>query len=192
MRGGRAGAHGPVAMSHSAFPLPSMHAEKRASHSELQKWIYPLHPRKRALYSRSQKWMTPRGVWPCRIQIGPFGVNETYFCKIDFHFINWPHAAFPFPAYSEMDTPQCTTKENNTKGYMTLAVRIGPFAVNRTYFSKVNFHFINWPHAASPFSCIQWKGHPRIDPKSEWDQGMYDLGAFKLDHVQSTKPIFAK
>ena len=27
---------------------------------------------------------------------------------------------FPFPAYSEMDTPQCTPKVNSTKGWMTL------------------------------------------------------------------------
>ena len=27
---------------------------------------------------------------------------------------------FPFPAYCEMDTPQCTPKVNSTKGYMTL------------------------------------------------------------------------
>ena len=31
-----------------------------------------------------------------------------------------------------------------------------------------------------------------MDPKSEWQQGVYDPGAFKLDHLQSTKPIFAK
>ena len=54
------------------------------------------------------------------IRNGPFAVHENYFCKMNFHFINWPHAAFPFPAYSEMDTPQCTPKVNGTKGHMTL------------------------------------------------------------------------
>ena len=30
-----------------------------------------------------------------------------------------------------------------------------------------------------------------MDPKSEWDQGLYDPGAYKLDDLLSMKPIFA-
>ena len=56
----------------------------------------------------------------------------------------------------------------------------------------MDLHFINKWHAAFPFSCIQRKGHPTVDPKSEWNQGVHDPGAFKLDHLQSMKPIFAK
>ena len=41
--------------------------------------------------------MTPRGVLPWDIQVGPFEVDEIYFWKISFHFINKPCAAFPFP-----------------------------------------------------------------------------------------------
>ena len=31
-----------------------------------------------------------------------------------------------------------------------------------------------------------------MHPKSEWEQGVYDPGAFKLDHLESTEPIFAQ
>ena len=31
---------------------------------------------------------------------------------------------------------------------------------------------------------------PTVDPKSKWYQRMYDPGAFKLDQLESTKPIF--
>ena len=64
-----------------------------------------LHAEKRALHTRPQKWMTPRGVWPWGIWIGPFAVNETYFCQLNFHFIDRPHAGFPFLACREKITP---------------------------------------------------------------------------------------
>ena len=35
---------------------------------------------------------------------------------------------------------------------------------------------------------MQRKGHPTVDPRSEWQQGMYDHWTFKLEHLQSTKP----
>ena len=38
----------------------------------------------------------------------------------------------------------------------------------------------------------QCNGHPTMYPKSEWHQRVYDPGAFKLNHLQSRKPIFAK
>ena len=40
--------------------------------------------------------MTPRGALLWGILIGPFGVFKTYFCKIDFHFINRSNAAVLF------------------------------------------------------------------------------------------------
>ena len=84
--------------------------------------------RKRAPYNGPQKWMTKRGVWPLAIQIRSFAVHETYFCQMDFHFINKPHAAFPF-------------------------------------------------------SCIQRKRAPHSGPKSEWHQGVSEPWAFKLEHL---------
>ena len=83
-----------------------------------------LHQVKWAPLSKPQKWMTPRGVWLWDIQIRSFAVYETYFCKMNFHFLNKPHAAFPF-------------------------------------------------------SCMQRKGHPTVNPKSEWHQGVCNPGAFK-------------
>ena len=40
----------------------------------------------------------------------------------------------------------------------------------------VNFHFINKPHAAFSFSCVQKKGNLPMDPKSEWHQGVWPWG----------------
>ena len=81
---------------------------------------------------------------------------------------------------------------NGTKGVCPWGIQIGPFAVHETYFCKMDFHFINRPDAAFPLSCITVKWTPHNVPNSEWHQGVYDPGAFKLDHLQSTKPIFAK
>ena len=58
-----------------------------------------LHTVKSTSPNVPQKWMTPSGVWPWGIQIGPLAVHTTYFCQIDFHFINRLHAAFPFSHY---------------------------------------------------------------------------------------------
>ena len=46
----------------------------------------------------------PRGAWPWGIQVGPYGVNKTYFCEINFHnFITSHMQHFPFPACREKD-----------------------------------------------------------------------------------------
>ena len=79
-----------------------------------------------------------------------------------------------------------------TMGIWPWGTRIGPIAFHETYFFTMNFHFINRPHEALPFSCIQWDEDPTMYPKSEWHQGVYYPGAFKLYHFESTKPIFAK
>ena len=44
----------------------------------------------------------------------------------------------------------------------------------------------------SPFSYMQGKWQPIIDSKSGWRQGVYVAGAFKLDYLQSEKPISAR
>ena len=43
-----------------------------------------------------------------------------------------------------------------------------------------------------PYYSMQGKGYSLMDIKSEWEQGVYDPWALKLDHMQSTKPTFAK
>ena len=85
------------------------------------------------------------------------------------------HAALPFPACMERDTQQQTPNLNETKDCMTL----WPFAVYETCY--IDSGFTNRSHAAFPFSCMQRKGHPTLDSKSEWHQGVYDPGAFKMD-----------
>ena len=82
-------------------------------------------------------------------------------------------------------------KVNDTKGCMTLGHSNWTICSPQNQFFKCKFHFINKPHEAFPFSCMQRKGHPTMDLKSDRHQGVFDPGAFKLDHLQSTKPIFA-
>ena len=59
----------------------------------------------------------------------------------------------------------------------------------------MDFHFINKPHAAIqhfhfPVPASIQKGTQQWTP--EVDDNMYDPKAFILDHLQSTKPIFAR
>ena len=113
-------------------------------------------------------------------------------CKTNFHFFNRPHAAFPFSCMQRKGTPYSGPQKWMTaRGVWPWGIQIGPFAVYETYFCKMNFHFIHKSHAAFPFSCMQRKGQPTVDLKSDWHQGVFDPGAFELDHLQSTKPIFA-
>ena len=67
-----------------------------------------------------------------------------------------------------------------------------PFFCMQWNEQPMDFHLIKKPHAAFHFSCMQRKGQPIVETKSEWHQGVCDPGAFKLDHLQSMKPIFAK
>ena len=53
-------------------------------------------------------------------------------------------------------------------------------------------HFINKPHANLLSLYAEKRALPIMYPKSEWEQGVYDPGAFKLDHLESTKPILHK
>ena len=90
----------------------------------------------------------------------------------------------------------CTVK-NTSWTFIVLkawswGIRFGPFAVHGTYFCKIDFHFINKPHGAFPFSCIQRIGLLMMGPKSGWHKGVYDPVAIKSDHLQSTKPIPVK
>ena len=127
--------------------------------------------------------MTPSEVCLWVIQIGQFATNKTYFCKTDFHFFNRPHAAFPFPASREKGNPQWTPKVSDTKGCMTLGYSNWPICSQQNLFLKPQFHLINKPHAAFPFSCMLRKGQPTVDPKREWHQ------SFKLAH-QSPQNLF--
>ena len=55
-----------------------------------------LHAEKRAPHNDLKKWMTSRGVWHWGIQIGPFAVRETHFSEISLflHTLKWtPHNA---------------------------------------------------------------------------------------------------
>ena len=60
-----------------------------------------------------------------------------------------------------------------------------PFLQNSFYFLTTHMQYF-------PYSCMQRKGHPTVDPKSECHKGVYDFGAFKLDHLQSLKTKIAK
>ena len=44
----------------------------------------------------------------------------------------------------------------------------------------------------SSFPACREMGAPKLDPKSEWNQGVYDPGAFKLDNLQYIKTNLAK
>ena len=63
--------------------------------------------------------MTPRGVWPWGIQVGLFAVHQTYFCKINFNFINRSHAAFPFSCMQRNGRPTMYPKSEWHQGCMT-------------------------------------------------------------------------
>ena len=52
--------------------------------------------------------------------------------------------------------------------------------------SKIDLYFIS---AAFPFYCMHRKGYHTVGPKIEWQQGVYDPGAFKLDHLHHLKPL---
>ena len=96
--------------------------------------------------------MIPRGVWPWGIQVGPYAVHETYFCKMNLHFINRPHAAFPISCIQWNGQPTCTQKWMAPRGVWPWGIQIWSLAVHETHFCKMDFHFINQPHAAFPAS----------------------------------------
>ena len=51
------------------------------------------------------------------------------------------------------------------RGECLSGIQIRPFGVYKTHFWKLNIHFINMPHEAFPFVCMQRKGCPIVDPK---------------------------
>ena len=58
---------------------------------------------------------------------------------------------------------------------------------DETYICKKNFQFFQQS------TCrISTKRALQNRPKSEWQQGMYDPGAFTLDYLESIKPNFVK
>ena len=87
------------------------------------------------LHSGPWKWMTPRELWPRANQIGPFGVQETYFCKVNFPFVNMPHAAFPFNCMQRNGNPNSGPwKWMKPRELWPRAIQIGSFGVPKTYF----------------------------------------------------------
>ena len=122
--------------------------------------------------------------------------QDTNFWKANFHCINKPHWAFPFSCrhrkgHATVDPESGPHKWMTQRGARPWGIQVGPFGVNQTYFCNINFHFIHKPHAAFPFSCMQRKGQASMDLESGWQRGVQDPGAFKLNHLESTKPIFA-
>ena len=99
--------------------------------------------------------VTPRRAWLRANQIGSFGVQETYFWRVNFHFVNMPHAAAPFTACKEMGILHSLPWKCMTpRELWPSAIQIGAFGVQETYFWKVNFHFVNVPHEAVPFCYL--------------------------------------
>ena len=95
---------------------------------------------KRVSHNGLRKWIAPRGGWPWGIQIGSFAVHETYFCKMDFHFMNKLHAAFSFSCIQRKWHPSVA------KVYDLLCVwgiQNGAIALHETYFCQNDFHFIS-------------------------------------------------
>ena len=80
-------------------------------------------------------------------------------------------------------------KVNDIKYFMTLGHSNWTICSQQNPFLRYKFPPFHQRHAAFPFSCMQRKGQPTVDLKSGWHQGVYDPGAFKLDHLESTKPI---
>ena len=78
-----------------------------------------LHAEERDTLQWTQKWTTPRVVWPWGIRIGSFGVYKTYFCKMNFHFFNRPHASVPFSCMQRKGHPTMDPKKDDPKGYMS-------------------------------------------------------------------------
>ena len=87
---------------------------------QMQHFPFPACREKGTPKYGSHKWLTPKGVWPWGTQIGPFAVHKTYFCKMNFHFINRPHAAFPFSCIQWNGHPTMYPIVSDTKGCMTL------------------------------------------------------------------------
>ena len=55
------------------------------------------------------------------------------------------------------------------------------------------FHFINkQAYAVFSLFCMQRKGHNTMDPKITSHKLVYDPGVIKLDHLESTNPVFEK
>ena len=150
-----------------------------------------LHAEERAPHSGYQKWMTSRVDWPWGIQIGPFGVYKTYLWKIDFRFINKPHAAFPFPACRGKAHYCWHQKWKATRGVcMNLGHSSWVIWSPQNLFLQTGFRLYYKAICSIPFSCMQRKGHPTVDPKSEWNQGVDYLVHSNQTICSPQKPIF--
>ena len=117
-------------------------------------FLLPSCREKRALYQ------TSKVVQPWGIHFGLFGVQETHFLKMNFHFVNKPHFLF---LHTEKREPYIRPQRwMATKVVQPWGIPIGPFGVQETHFCKMDFHFVDKPHGAFPFSCMQRKGNPKV------------------------------
>ena len=98
---------------------------------------------------------------------------------------------FPFPASREMGIPLWTARVSGHRGCMNLGHSIGPFGIHETYFCNMDFHFIDQPHAAFPFSCIKANGHLTVDPKVSDTKGCMTLGLSNWT-ISSQQNLFLK
>ena len=159
--------------SHAAIPFSCMQGKGHPT-------VYP-----------KSGWQA-RYIWPWGIQVEPFAVYLTYLWKYVSTFSTSHMQHFPFPTCTEKACYSGTQKWLTARGIWPWCIQVKPYAVHQTSLHKIYCHFLNKSHVAFPFSCMQRKGHPTVDPKRGWQKGVYDLGAFKLDHWGSTKPIFTK
>ena len=85
---------------------------------------------------------------------------------------------FPFPACREKGTPQRTPKEIGIKGDMTLWHSNWTICSQQNLFYAGKIPLCQQATCSISLSCMQRKGHPTADPKSDWNQGVHDPVAF--------------
>ena len=117
--------------------------------------------------------LTPQSVvkWPTNIRIFGYS-NELWNGRIFAHsnFLGTcirPPFIRVHPVCREKGTPQWTPKFNDIKGCMTLRHSNWTICSTLNIKSQNEFPLFNSPHAAFPFSCMQRKGHPTVDPESD-------------------------
>ena len=79
---------------------------------------------------------------------------------------------FPLPPFLFCSVLKATGRSMidtfNICPWDSLSIQVSPFGDHKTYFCKINFHFITSHMQHFLFPRIQGKGHYAIYPKSEW------------------------
>ena len=142
------------------------------------------------------------GTWQ---QIGRFGwilqqmAERTHLCYyyVDCFDPKWASSSFlihrdfeicEIPPHPKAHTSTLTKCQWIYKGCMTLGHSNSTIWSPHKQFFPNEFSLFKRSHAAFPFPCRA----AFVEPKSEGHKWMYDPGAFKLDHLQSTRPILHK